>query len=969
MVAAAKLLVLNPGEFELWKMRIEHSSSTNQAHGSNSTNIDSLSDFVIYSFFANQSNSPQFDNEDSQHIDVDDLEEMDLKWQMAMLTMRARRFLKKTRRKVGTNGSETIGFDKTKLECYNYHKRGHFTREYRALMENRNREPVRRNVTVETTDVKALVAQDGIRYDWSDQAKDGPTNFSLMAYTSSGSSSSDSEVSTCSKACLKSYETLKEHYDNLSKDYKKSQLNVGAYKTGLESVEARLVVYKKNKETFEENIKILKLDIHLRDNALAELRKKLEKAKKERDEIKITLEKFENSSKTLNNMLNSQVNDKNKTGVGYHAVPPPYTGNFMASKPDLILVDVDEYVVSESVTSVPNVAKNKAKTSESKPKSVSEPLIQQNSSRAVVSVNAARQINTAYPRPTVNSARPKAVLNAVKGNQVNDVKASTCWVWRPKHKVLDHVARNNGALITFKRFDYVDAQSRSKHMTGYISYVSEYEEIDVDMLPLEETPKENKEMNLFYKKQRIKREFSVARTSLQNGVTKRKNRTLIEATKTMLADSKFPTTFWAEAVNTACYVQNKVLVIKHHNKTPYELFHSRTPSLILMSPFGCPVTILNTLDHLGKFNRKANEGFFVGYFMNIKAFRVFNSRTKIIEETLHITFLENKPNIAGSRPTWLFDMNTLTKFMNYKPVVAGNQSNGSVGKARMKTVPDKDYILLPLWTQDLLLTSSCKDSPGDGFKPSEEEEKKDTKDPGNKDNERAIGTKWIYKNKKDERGIVVTNKARLVAQGYTQEEGIDYDETEEKVYVCQPPGFKDLEFPDKVYKVENSLYDLHQAPKAWKEMCTEFEKIMHKKFQMSSMEELTFLLGLQTASTSMETSKPLMKDENSKDVCAYARFQVTPKVSHLHVVKRIFRCLKVVNAARNYEILHERDDQDTERPDKRQRSGDRHQPTSQQSSHRSHGQNNDRHGSDMRGGNDNHRGSNNNNSYSSSNNR
>nr|GFB27130.1 hypothetical protein [Tanacetum cinerariifolium] len=120
-----------------------------------------------------------------------------------------------------------------------------------------------------------------------------------------------------------------------------------AYKISLESVEAGLVIYKKNEDIFEKNIKILKLDIHLRDNALTEFRKKLEKAEKERDEIKITLEKFENSSKSLNKMLDSQVNDTYKTSVRYHAVLPPYTGNFMPPKPDLILAYVDVYVVSE----------------------------------------------------------------------------------------------------------------------------------------------------------------------------------------------------------------------------------------------------------------------------------------------------------------------------------------------------------------------------------------------------------------------------------------------------------------------------------------------------------------------------------------------------------------------------------------------------------------------------------------------
>ncbi|GJU97314.1 putative ribonuclease H-like domain-containing protein [Tanacetum coccineum] len=229
----------------------------------------------------------------------------------------------------------------------------------------------------------------------------------------------------------------------------------------------------------------------------------------------------------------------------------------------------------------------------------------------------------------------------------------------------------------------------------------------------------NKEMNQFCERKGIKREFSVARTPQQNGVAERKNRTLIEAARTMLADSKLPTTFWAEAVNTACYVQNRVLVTKPHNKTPYELFLGRKPALGFMRPFGCPVTILNTIDHLGKFDGKADEGFFVGYSINSKAFRVFNSRTRIVEENLHVQFSENTPNIAGSGPNWLFDIDALTKSMNYKPVVAGNQSNGNagtkacddVGKARMETVPGKDYILLPLWTVDPPFSQSSKNSP------------------------------------------------------------------------------------------------------------------------------------------------------------------------------------------------------------------------------------------------------------------
>nr|GEU42135.1 ribonuclease H-like domain-containing protein [Tanacetum cinerariifolium] len=165
----------------------------------NTANIDNLSDPTIYAFLASQPSSPQLVNEDLEQIHPDDLKEMDLRWQMTMLTMRDRRFLKKTRRKLTVNGNDTIGFDKSNVECYNCHKRRHFAREFRAPIsqDTKHKESTRRTVPVETSASIALVSCDGLGgYDWSDQAEEGP-NYALMAYTFT---SSDSKiVDNCKK--------------------------------------------------------------------------------------------------------------------------------------------------------------------------------------------------------------------------------------------------------------------------------------------------------------------------------------------------------------------------------------------------------------------------------------------------------------------------------------------------------------------------------------------------------------------------------------------------------------------------------------------------------------------------------------------------------------------------------------------------------------------------------------------------
>ncbi|GJV36467.1 ribonuclease H-like domain-containing protein [Tanacetum coccineum] len=186
-------------------------------------------------------------NEDLQQINPDDLEDMDLRWSIAMLTIRARRFLKNTGRKLDMANKERIGFDKSKVECFNCHKRGHFVRECRAPKNQdiRKKEPTRRTVPVEETTSNALVSQcDGFGYDWSDQAEEGLTNFALMAYSlTSLTSSTNSEVSNDSNfcsSCLKCVKDLKEQNEQLVKDLRTARIRVVSYRSGLEFVEARL---------------------------------------------------------------------------------------------------------------------------------------------------------------------------------------------------------------------------------------------------------------------------------------------------------------------------------------------------------------------------------------------------------------------------------------------------------------------------------------------------------------------------------------------------------------------------------------------------------------------------------------------------------------------------------------------------------------------------------------------------------
>nr|GEU35945.1 putative ribonuclease H-like domain-containing protein [Tanacetum cinerariifolium] len=800
------------------------------------------------------------------------------------------------------------------------------------------------------------------------------------------------------------------------------------------------------------------------------------------------------------NVPRRPVHDRSKSGEGYHVVPPLYTGTFMPPKPDLVFNDA--FTTSKIVPTVINVESSTNKTNkemsktlrpdaliiedwtsysedESEHESVSKqkkPSFDPTNDMHVVPIavltrsslvplNAARPITTTVPQPTMKSPKTfKHVVNKAHSTIKRPINHRLApknsnfhqKVTIVKDKKVNVVKRTKGnwgnPQQALKDKGIIDSGC-SRYMTGNISYLSEFEEINRGYVAFGGNPKGGKITgkgkiktgkldfdNVYFVKDLKFSLFSFSQ------MCDKKNSVLFKKTECVVLSSDFKLSDEnlvllrvprennmynvniknAEAVNTACYVQNRVLVTKPHNKTPYELLLGRTPSVGFMSPFGCPFTILNTLDPLGKLDWKADEGFLVGYSVTSMAFRVFNIRTIIVQETLHINFLENQPNVAGSRPKWLFDIDTLTQSMNYQPVVTGNQPNHNADPQNA----DADAAFDVKENENKVHVSP---SSSDKTKKHDEKAKREAK--GNSHVDLSTGVKDL-RDEFEEFFVNSTNRVNAanahVTAGHTQKEGIDYEEVfapvasieairlflayasfmgfmvyqidvknaflygtiEEKVYICQPLGFEHLDYPHKVYKVVKALYGLHQAPRAsyetlanylWengfqrgkidqnlfikkqkgdillvqvyvddiifrstnKELCKAFLKLMKDKFQMSSIGELTFFLGLhvkqkddriiisqdkyvaeilrkfsftdgKSASTPIDTEKPLLKAPDGEDVdvhiyrsmidslmyltsskpdimfavCACARFQVTPKLSHLHVVKRIFRYLK-----------------------------------------------------------------------------
>ncbi|GJW37344.1 ribonuclease H-like domain-containing protein [Tanacetum coccineum] len=446
--------------------------STQVSTASTQVSTANLSDDTIYAFLASQPNGSQLVYEDLEQIHEDDIEEMDLKWQLALLSMRTRRFFQKTGRKITINGSDTTGYDKSKVECFNCHKMGHFARECRGPRNqdsrNRNQDSSRRTVNVEETSSKAMVAIDGAGFDWSYMADDEvPTNMALMAF-------SDSEVhndKTCSKTCLKSFETLKTQLDDLRIEFNKSEFNLATYKRGLASVEEQLVFYKKNEVIFCEQLAVLKRDISYKDSEISMLKSELEKLKQEKESNQLKIENFDNASKSLDKLIGSQITDKSRKGVGfvsYNAIPPPPTGLFSPPKFDLSNSGLEEFQQPEFEGYGPKTSKSvNEDTSNEVRESLDAPLVEELVSNdklekktgflIVAKIHFVRPQQQDKPvrkpiKPkTVNTARPNtAVVNAVRANQGHRQKEDQGYVDSGCSR---HMTCNMSYLSDFKKFD------------------------------------------------------------------------------------------------------------------------------------------------------------------------------------------------------------------------------------------------------------------------------------------------------------------------------------------------------------------------------------------------------------------------------------------------------------------------------------------------------------------------------------
>nr|GEV77608.1 retrovirus-related Pol polyprotein from transposon TNT 1-94 [Tanacetum cinerariifolium] len=1011
-------------------------------------NVDSLSNAVIYLFFARQSNSPQLDNDDLNHIDVADLEEMDLTW------------------------------------------KGHFVRECRSpkdIRKNGAAKPQMRNVLVETSTSTALVSQcDGVgSYDWSFQAKEEPTNYALLAFSSS-SSSFDNELRDNALVSLR---------QNLKKaERERDDLKRNGYHTVSPPYTGTFMPLKPdlvfnnapNDVETDHSAFTIKLSPTRPDQDLSHTHRPsapiIEDWVSDSDD--------ESETKTPQNVP-SFVQPTEQT-----VIPKPTSNGkrrnrracFVCKRLDHLIKDCNYHEKKMAQPTARNHAqrgnhKHYARMSIPNPQRHVVPAAVLTQSKLVL-INAVRPVSTDVPKISVTRpGQAKTVVtktNSPPRRHIDRSPSPKASTFPPKVTTVKAPMVNaayGNPQHTLKDKGVIDSGC-SRHMTGNMSYLSDFEKLNGGYVAFGRNPKGGKifgkgkirtgkldfddvyfvkelKFNLFSVSQmcdkkngvlftdteclvlppefklpdesqvllRVLRENNMYNVNLKNIVPSGDLTCLFEKAtldesnllhrrlghinfKTMnklvngnLVRGLLSKVFKNDNTCVACKKDkqhrafcktkpNRILVTKPQNKTPYELLHGRTPSIGFMRPFGCLVTILNTLDSLGKFDGKVNEGFLVGYSVSSKSFRVFNSRTRIVKETLHAI---NIPLVHVSKNNLMQKKQGRIVYNNMCFFVWSSGSTNPQNTDGDAAFDEKEpeFEGRKHESEDNVSPSSSAQSKKHDDKTKREAKGNKLEDITNSDDEddvgievdfnnletsitvspipttkvhkdhhvtqiiddlslatqirnmtrvveikkvwvlvdlpyekRAIGTKWVFRNKKNQRGIVVRNKARLIAQEHTQEEGIDYEEVfapvsrieairlflayvsfmgfmvyqmdvksaflygtiEEELYVCQPPGFEGLDYPDKVYKVVKALYGLHQAPRAWQKGDILLVQIYLDDIifglQVKQKKDRIFIsqdkyvakilrkFGLtegKSASTPIDTEKPLLKDLDGLD--------------------------------------------------------------------------------------------------------
>ncbi|GJX16060.1 ribonuclease H-like domain-containing protein [Tanacetum coccineum] len=812
---------------------------------------------IAYSFLAQPTTSPQLENEDFQQMDEDDLEKLDLRWHVVMLTVRVKKFIQRIGRNMDFKEKQLVSLDKSKIECYNCYRKGHFARECRSGKNQGRRsfgDNGKSNAPINESSSQALVAQDGLGgYDWSNNFKVEPVNYALMVISSSSSSSSsDSE-------------------------HNKAKLEIRGYEIALESLESRILGHEKNELAWGEKYEFQNYELKCREIKINNLNLELEKVVKERDELKIKIAKWEDSTKNLDEILNSQMSARDKSSLGYStqlnelssnhetdsensfSIFDGRTRNFLTPRADISFEGLDEYVIrnkiiksqtselntktsetsgqtntastvknksaSESVKSNPKINRHRViikdwtsddkeevsavqtvrletqtvKTRDDKSgqnskkqgicfrkvkacfvckstdhlikdcnfhdKKSQEPKLKNvvNTGQRVVKqvwdntkrvnhqnfskyphlsktfvpsgvltrkgfINTARPICTARPsistaRPSVSTVRPVCTAKpSISTARPCVSTARPVYASRPIYPRMDNV-RPRGSCLPNKRSYYTKPAFRPKdlkqdvktfgvknmttagtravgnpeivlqdhavvdsgcssHMTGNKAYLSDYEDFNRGFVAFGSDPKGDElKFNLFSVSQICDKKNSVLFTDTECLILSPSFKLLDESQVVLRAPRKddvysFDLKNIVPSGGLENQLNHKVKTIRcDHGKkfknydmnvfcakkwikreysvarTPQQ--NGKPPSISFMRPFGCPLTILNTLDPLGKFDGKSDEGYLLRYSTTSKAFRVYNKRTKRVEENMHIDFLEDQPNVAGSGPDWM----------------------------------------------------------------------------------------------------------------------------------------------------------------------------------------------------------------------------------------------------------------------------------------------------------------------------